>query len=180
MKLKSKLLAALTPVIALSAATPVLVACSKEKSYKITFGDSVNCLDKKAKGYHSIKAIGKAVKRNINVEPTTSSMTIDQINKTLTTDAGFQNTYFELLSFHTLGSSKAGFILSNWSVNESKQISFTWQTQDVDQTTYENLDPQYSIGHSDDGAFVCLEFCRNGDPVIAGESYTFKDINIIE
>ncbi|MCQ3908950.1 MAG: hypothetical protein MJ200_05535 [Mycoplasmoidaceae bacterium] len=90
MKLKNKILIALSPIATLSVVTPTLVACAKSKSYVIEYGQNINCIYKKGSPeeygkYKSMKTIAKAIKKNSTRAPK-GEISVADANSLLTRD----------------------------------------------------------------------------------------------
>lgn len=186
MKLKSKLLAALTPVIALSAATPTLVACSKSKDYVIQYGQDINCIYKKADKetygtYKSIKTIAKAIKKNVTREPK-REITVSQANELLTKEDWDQTVYNEIVASKSIINKKP-FLLIDWTPDTSSHtIDFGWSTEtSPSHTSLSDCEATYINGSTfgEDKIYLQITTDSLSDP-LCFKSYIFSDCTIGE
>ncbi|XQP54868.1 MAG: hypothetical protein ACOQNV_01875 [Mycoplasmoidaceae bacterium] len=166
MKLVNKFLTALSPVAMVGVITPTLVACNKGSSYTIHYGQAINCLTKKEKDYQSLSTIQNSVKSRANLSPK-GSLSIDDINTTLKTDAGFQNIYYDIVASLSI-MRQEHFRLFDWSDNFDDQ-TVKFSVVDIHGLPqYFNNVVTYAVGEHND---ICIKI---GGVLFV--SYTYKDV----
>ena len=132
MKLITKLLTTLTPVAIVGAITPSIVSCGcSGKEYKIEYGDSINCKDKKEKKtYKKIDKVQTAITNKIQVETIEEKqISVTDLNSKIKTDvAVFQNVYYELV-YHYAFTTK-GFTLTDWQGIQTSEPTWEFKIND--------------------------------------------------
>lgn len=163
MKLSTKILTSLTPIAIVGSITPAIVSCSKHE-YIISYGDNINCKDKKGENYHNLKSVKGAITNKLNFESDEGKeINIDNLNNSIKTDTTvFQNIYYEYV-YYLSNTNTAGFVLTGWTGSQADaKWNFTIEGQEFH-------DANFQYASVDNKIYLQI---NSGE--IQFESYTYK------
>lgn len=177
MKLSTKLLTSISPLVLVGTIVPTVTSCGCSGSnYAINYGDDVNCMNKDAQNYHSIDDVKKAIKDKVQVETdTTTVFSAATINaKIYTQDIPYQNVYYDLIAGYVFNKEEPVWI-TGWSIGSpSKSWTFKWGES---QAQLDNIKFEYQYNQVDNKLHLALSEAIDvlSYTYIDVLSYTYKD-----